>query len=67
MDRLAAIGAERAIAAAAASDDELLHGTYAWVLLHQGRLAESEQLAAAVASSPHSPRPPRMSPHGATS
>jgi transcriptional regulator with XRE-family HTH domain len=50
---LAALGAERAITAAAASDDELLHailqGTYAWVLLHQGRLAESEQLAVTVA------------------
>jgi transcriptional regulator with XRE-family HTH domain len=46
---LAAIGAERAVSAAAASGDELLHatmeGSYAWVLLHQGRLAESEQLA----------------------
>jgi transcriptional regulator with XRE-family HTH domain len=52
---LAALGAERAITAAVASDDELLHailqGTYAWVLLHQGRLAESEQLAATVADS----------------
>jgi transcriptional regulator with XRE-family HTH domain len=46
---LAAIGAERAVSAAVASGDELLHatmeGSYAWVLLHQGRLAESEQLA----------------------
>jgi transcriptional regulator with XRE-family HTH domain len=52
---LAAIGAERAIAAAEASGDELLHailhGTYAWVLLHQGRLAQSEQLAVTVADS----------------
>ena len=52
-DDLAAVGAERAIAAAAASGDELLHavlhGTYAWVLLHQGRLAQSEQLAVTVA------------------
>jgi transcriptional regulator with XRE-family HTH domain len=52
---LAALGAERAITAAVASEDELLHailqGTYAWVLLHQGRLAESEQLAATVADS----------------
>jgi len=51
---LAAIGAERAITAAAATGDELLHatlhGTYAWVLLHQGRLAESEQLAVTAAS-----------------
>ncbi len=47
---LAAIGAERSIAAARASGDELLYamevGNFAWVLLHQGRLAESEQLAA---------------------
>lgn len=52
-DDLAAVGAERAITTAAASDDELLHailhGSYAWVLLHQGRLAESEQLAVTVA------------------
>jgi transcriptional regulator with XRE-family HTH domain len=50
---LAALAAERAIIAATAGGDELLHatleGTYAWVLLHQGRLAESEQLAATVA------------------
>jgi hypothetical protein len=50
---LAAIGAERAITAAQASDDELLHavqlGSYAWVLLHQGRLAQAEQLAASTA------------------
>jgi transcriptional regulator with XRE-family HTH domain len=52
-DDLAAISAERAIAAAADTGDELLHamlhGTYAWVLLHQGRLAEAEQLATATA------------------
>lgn len=52
-DDLAALAAERAIAAATASDDELLHaglhGTYAWVLLHQGRLAEAENLAITVA------------------
>jgi transcriptional regulator with XRE-family HTH domain len=50
---LAALAAERAITAALASGDELLHatleGTYAWVLLHQGRLVESEHLAATVA------------------
>jgi transcriptional regulator with XRE-family HTH domain len=50
---LAAVGAERAISAALGSEDELLHatlqGTYAWVLLHQGRMSEAEQLAAAVA------------------
>ena len=47
---LAAIAAERAVTTAAAGDDELLHacmrGTYAWVLLHQGRLDEAESLAA---------------------
>jgi transcriptional regulator with XRE-family HTH domain len=46
---LAAVGAERAVGAAAQGDDELqwatLHGTYAWVLLAQGRLAESEHHA----------------------
>ncbi len=50
---LAALAAERAVTAALASDDEFLHalleGTYAWVLLHQGRLGESEQLAATIA------------------
>jgi transcriptional regulator with XRE-family HTH domain len=50
---LAALAAERAITAAASSDDELLHamlrGTYAWVLLHQGRFAEAEHLAARTA------------------
>lgn len=50
---LATIGAERAVAAALVSDDELLHamqlGSYAWVILHQGRLAEAEQLAAVTA------------------
>jgi transcriptional regulator with XRE-family HTH domain len=50
---LAALAAERAVTAALASNDELLHatleGTYAWVLLHQGRLAEAENLAVAVA------------------
>lgn len=47
---LAGIAAERAVTTAATGDDELLHasmrGTYAWVLLHQGRLEEAEQLAA---------------------
>lgn len=50
---LAAVAAERAITSAAASGDELLHamlrGTYAWVLLHQGRFGEAEHLAAGVA------------------
>ena len=46
---LAALGAERGIAAAAACDDELqwatLHGTYAWALLMQARYGDAEQLA----------------------
>src|SRR6266581_4638876 len=50
---LAALGAERAFTAATAAGDELLHamlqGTYAWVLLHQARLTESEHLAVTVA------------------
>ncbi len=52
-DDLAAVGAERAITAAQAGDDELqaatLTGTYAWVMLHQGRPAESASLAARMA------------------
>ena len=52
-DDLAAVGAGQAVTAAAAGDDELLHateqGTYAWVLLHQGRMSEAEQLAAQAA------------------
>jgi hypothetical protein len=47
---LAALGAERAVTAAAASADAILHavlqGTYAWVLLHQGRLAGPELVRA---------------------
>jgi transcriptional regulator with XRE-family HTH domain len=50
---LAALGAERGIAAAAAGDDELqwatLHGTYAWALMMQGRHSEAEHLAIQVA------------------
>jgi hypothetical protein len=50
---LAAIGAERGIGAAAQGNDELqwatLQGTYSWVLLAQGRLAESERHAVRVA------------------
>ena len=52
---LAAIAAERAAATAAAGNDALLdacmRGTYAWVLLHQGRLDEAERLAADTAQS----------------
>lgn len=50
---IAAIGAERALNTAAQGTDELqwatLHGTYAWVLLNQGRLAEAEQHATRIA------------------
>ena len=50
---LAAIAAERAISAAASAGDEHLHammqGTYAWVLLHQGRLEQAEEIASAAA------------------
>lgn len=53
-DDLAAISAERAINVARAGNDELLwatlHATYAWVLLHQARLPEAEQLAIGMAS-----------------
>jgi hypothetical protein len=50
---VAAIAAERAIAAAASTDDQhlqaMMKGTYAWVLLHQGRLAEAEKIVATAA------------------
>lgn len=50
---LGAIAAERAITAAHAGDDELLwvylHACYSWVLLHQGRHREAEELAASMA------------------
>ncbi|MEV4173961.1 helix-turn-helix transcriptional regulator [Nonomuraea sp. NPDC049709] len=53
-DDLAAIGSERAITTARTGTDELLwatlHATYAWVLLHQARLQEAEQLAAGMAA-----------------
>ncbi|MFF0311048.1 helix-turn-helix domain-containing protein [Streptosporangium sp. NPDC004379] len=53
-DDLAAIGAERAITVAHGGDDELLwmtlHATYSWVLLHQGRTREAEELAAGMAA-----------------
>lgn len=52
-DDLAAIGAERGVTAAAEGDDELLWatimGTASWVLYHQARLSESEDLAVKVA------------------
>jgi DNA-binding XRE family transcriptional regulator len=50
---LAAVAAERAITAAESGDNERLHaimqGTYAWVLLHQGRLEEAERIAVGAA------------------
>ena len=52
-DDLAALGAERAVVAAAAGDDELqwatAHGTYAQALLHQGRWQAAEAHALAIA------------------
>lgn len=52
-DDLAMVAAERALAAAAAGDDELQHatlaGTAAWVLLHQGRTADAERVARSAA------------------
>jgi transcriptional regulator with XRE-family HTH domain len=48
-DDLAMVAAERALHAAANGDDELQHailaGTASWVLLHQGRAGEAEQVA----------------------
>lgn len=53
-DDLAMVAAERALAAAAAGQDELQHatlcGTASWVLLHQGRTTEAEKVAAAAAA-----------------
>jgi transcriptional regulator with XRE-family HTH domain len=50
---LAAVAAERAIRAAAAGDDELLHatlhGTYSWIMHHQGRFTGAVDLATQVA------------------
>ncbi|HMG62044.1 MAG TPA: helix-turn-helix domain-containing protein [Streptosporangiaceae bacterium] len=52
-DDLAAVAAERALAAASRGDDELqaavLAGTASWVLLHQGRHADAEAVARAAA------------------
>lgn len=52
-DDLGLLAAERAIRAAHEGDDEAqwatVTGTFAWVLLHQGRFDESEALAAGVA------------------
>lgn len=48
-DDLAAVAAERGVAASARGDDELQHamlaGTASWVLLHQARHAEAEDVA----------------------
>jgi transcriptional regulator with XRE-family HTH domain len=53
-DDLAMVAAERALAAAANGNDELQHatlaGTVSWVLLHQGRTADAERVAAAAAA-----------------
>ncbi|MEV7014045.1 helix-turn-helix transcriptional regulator [Streptosporangium sp. NPDC051022] len=53
-DDLAAIGAERAITTAHGGSDELLwatlHATYSWVLLHQARVREAEDLAISMAA-----------------
>jgi transcriptional regulator with XRE-family HTH domain len=52
-DDLAAVAAERGVAAATTGNDELqwatIHGTYAWTLLHQGRTEAAEQHAMWVA------------------
>lgn len=52
-DDLAVMAAERAIHAAESGDDELLwavmHGTYAWCTLHQGRTELAEQHAVRIA------------------
>lgn len=52
-DDLAVMAAERAITAVEAGDDELwwgvMHGTYAWCTLHQGRTEAAERHAALVA------------------
>lgn len=52
-DDLAMVAAERGLAAAGQGNDELQHavlcGTASWVLLHQGRAAEAEQVAARAA------------------
>jgi transcriptional regulator with XRE-family HTH domain len=52
-DDLAMVAAERALTAAKAGNDELQHatlaGTASWVLLHQGRPAEAEKVAASAA------------------
>jgi transcriptional regulator with XRE-family HTH domain len=52
-DDLAALASERAIVAAYGGNDELLwvtlHATYSWILLHQARAAEAEDLAVRMA------------------
>lgn len=52
-DDLAALASERAIVIAHGGDDELLHATlhatYSWILLHQARLGEAEDLAVRMA------------------
>lgn len=52
-DDLAALASERAIVVAHGGDDELLwatlHATYSWILLHQARPREAEDIAVRVA------------------
>jgi hypothetical protein len=53
-DDLAALASERAIVTASGGDDELLwatlHATYSWILLHQARVADAEDLAMRMAN-----------------
>lgn len=53
LDDLAAIATERALRAADGGDDELqwaaLHGTYSWVMQHQGRFRAAEDHAVRIA------------------
>jgi transcriptional regulator with XRE-family HTH domain len=68
-DDLAMVAAERALSAAAQGDDELQHatlaGTVSWVLLHQGRTADAERVAAAAAAKIE-PRKPDATPEHVT-
>lgn len=67
---LAFVAAERALDAAAAGDDELLHaamrGTCAWVMLHQGRFEAAEKVAAAAAGTAAAAKGPRAGRRDAT-
>jgi transcriptional regulator with XRE-family HTH domain len=70
-DDLAALASERAIVTARGGDDELLwatlHATYSWILLHQARVAEAEDLAVRMADRiepPFSAEPQRIAAWG---